>query len=123
MANRSRSPTNGSQTHFTEGEAPSVAWPSKAVRVGDESIAVIRKRVADPFYGPKGVPGLIRAQTHLAGGLVNSLAVGYGFNEIAYLHSQTRSRGLSLRERVNAYQKCIELQQNLGQRKPMMNFG
>ena len=30
---------------------PSVAWPSEAVRVRDESIAFIRKRVADPFYG------------------------------------------------------------------------
>ena len=51
MTNRSRSSANGSQTHFTEGEAPSVAWPSEAVRVGGESIAVIHKRVADPFYG------------------------------------------------------------------------
>jgi hypothetical protein len=51
VANRSRSPTNGSQIHFTEGEAPSVARPSEAVRVGGESIAITHKRVADPFYG------------------------------------------------------------------------
>ena len=30
---------------------PTVAWPSEAVRVGDESITFIHKRVADPFYG------------------------------------------------------------------------
>ena len=33
---------------------PTVAWPSEAVRVGDESITFIHKRVADPFYRPKG---------------------------------------------------------------------
>jgi hypothetical protein len=33
---------------------PTVAWPSEAVRVGDDSITFIQKRVADPFYSPKG---------------------------------------------------------------------
>ncbi len=33
-------------------EAPTVAWPSEAVRVDDESIALIHKRVEAPFYGP-----------------------------------------------------------------------
>ena len=33
-----------------EAVTPTVAWPSEAVRVGDESIAFIHKRVEDPFY-------------------------------------------------------------------------
>ena len=33
------------------GFFPTVEWPSDAVRVGDESITFIHKRVADPFYG------------------------------------------------------------------------
>ena len=35
------------------GFLPTVAWPSEAVRVGDESITFIQKRVADPFYRPR----------------------------------------------------------------------
>jgi hypothetical protein len=35
---------------------PTVAWPSEAVRVGDDSIAFIQKLVADPFYRPRGDP-------------------------------------------------------------------
>jgi hypothetical protein len=35
------------------GFFPTVAWPSEAVRVGDESNAFIHKRVEDPFYGPR----------------------------------------------------------------------
>jgi hypothetical protein len=35
---------------------PTVARPSEAVRVGDESITFIQKRVADPFYRPRGDP-------------------------------------------------------------------
>jgi hypothetical protein len=38
------------------GFFPTVAWPSEAVRVGDESITFIQKRVADPFYRPRGDP-------------------------------------------------------------------
>jgi hypothetical protein len=37
---------------------PTVAWPSEAVRVCDDSITFIQKRVEAPFYGPRGVPGL-----------------------------------------------------------------
>ena len=33
------------------GFFPTVAWPSEAVRVDDESIAFIHKRVEAPFYG------------------------------------------------------------------------
>ena len=34
------------------GFFPTVAWPSEAVRVDDESIALIHKQVEAPFYGP-----------------------------------------------------------------------
>jgi hypothetical protein len=68
---------------------PTVAWPSEAVREHDVSITVIQKRVEDPFYEPRGAAGLIKAHTQLPGGLVNSLAVGYGLNEIICLQSIT----------------------------------
>ena len=44
-------PQTGRRPILRESEAPSVAWPSEAVRVQDESIAFIHKRVAAPFYG------------------------------------------------------------------------
>ena len=34
------------------GFFPTVAWPSEAVRVRDESIALTRKQVGAPLYGP-----------------------------------------------------------------------
>ena len=49
---------------------PTVAWPSEAVRLPDESITSIYKRVAAPFYEPRGVAGLIKAQTHHPGELI-----------------------------------------------------
>ena len=52
-----------------EAVTPTVAWPSEAVRVGDDSIALIHKRVGVPFYGPRGVAGQIKAQTLRPGGL------------------------------------------------------
>jgi hypothetical protein len=36
------------------GFFPTVAWPSEAVRVGDESITFIHKRVDDLYYGSRG---------------------------------------------------------------------
>ena len=51
------------------GVFSTVAWPSEAVRVRDDSIKFIHKRVADPFYAKRGVPGLIKAQTPRPGGL------------------------------------------------------
>ena len=54
---------------YVPGFFPTVAWPSEDVRVGDVSIAFIHKRVGAPFYGPRGVPGLIKAQTQRPGGL------------------------------------------------------
>jgi hypothetical protein len=51
------------------GFFPTVAWPSEAVRVCDDSITFIQKRVEDPFYGPRGVTDPINAQTQFAGGL------------------------------------------------------
>ena len=51
------------------GFFPTVAWPSEAVRVCDDSITFIQKRVEAPFYGPRGTPGPIKAQTQFAGGL------------------------------------------------------
>jgi hypothetical protein len=51
------------------GVFPTVAWPSEAVRVRDDLIKFIHKRVADPFYAKRGVPGLIKAQTPRPGGL------------------------------------------------------
>jgi hypothetical protein len=36
------------------GFFPTVAWHSEAVRVREDSITFIQKRVADPFYRPKG---------------------------------------------------------------------
>jgi hypothetical protein len=51
------------------GFFPTVAWPSEAVRERDDSITFIQKRVEDPFYGPRGVPGPINAQTQFPGGL------------------------------------------------------
>ena len=59
------------------------------MRERDVSITFIQKRVEDPFYEPRGAAGLIKAHTQLPGGLVNSLAVGYGLNEITYIHSIT----------------------------------
>ena len=47
-----------------------VAWPSEAVRVREESITFIHKRVAAPFYWPRGVARLIKAQTQRPGGLI-----------------------------------------------------
>jgi hypothetical protein len=47
-----------------------VAWPSEAVRVREESITTIDKRVAAPFYGPRGVACPINAQTQHPGGLI-----------------------------------------------------
>ena len=47
-----------------------VAWPSEAVRVREESITFIHKRVAAPFYEPRGVACLIKAQTQHPGGLI-----------------------------------------------------
>ena len=49
---------------------PTVAWPCEAVRVREESITFIHKRVAAPFYGPRGVARLIKAQTQRPGGLI-----------------------------------------------------
>ena len=86
MENRSRSSANGSQTHFTEGEAPSVAWPSEAVRVGGESIAIIQNG----------------SQTHLTEGELPSVAwpseaVRVGVESIAIIQngSQTHFTGHS----------------------------
>ena len=47
-----------------------VAWPSEAVRVREESITFIHKRVAAPFYVPRGVACQIKAQTQRPGGLI-----------------------------------------------------
>ena len=47
-----------------------VAWPSEAVRVREESITSIDKRVAASFYGPRGVACPIKAQTQHPGGLI-----------------------------------------------------
>jgi hypothetical protein len=51
------------------GLFPTVAWPSEAVRGRDDSITFIQKRVEDPFYGPRGAPDPIKAQTQRPGGL------------------------------------------------------
>ena len=51
------------------GFFPTVAWPSEAVRVRDESIALTHKQVGAPFTGRRGVAGLIKAQTQRPGGL------------------------------------------------------
>jgi hypothetical protein len=50
---------------------PTVAWPSEAVRAPDESITSIHKRVAAPFYVPRGVARLINAQTQHPSGLIS----------------------------------------------------
>ena len=50
--NRGQSPRDDYDDGLSRGFFPTVAWPSEAVRVGDESIAFIHKRVEDPFYGP-----------------------------------------------------------------------
>ena len=62
------------------GFFPTVAWPSEAVRVCDDSIKFIQKRVEAPFYGPRGIPDPIRAQTQRpTGAWLNRPTAGAGW--------------------------------------------
>jgi hypothetical protein len=81
VTTQSRSSKNGAQTHFT-GYGPRGARP--CVSVCSVCSVVQRRETGDsPRALERGVPDPINAQTQRPGGLVNSLAVGYGLNEIA----------------------------------------
>jgi hypothetical protein len=54
------------------GFFPTVAWPSEAVRVCDDSITFIQKRVADPFTGREAFLIQSEPKRSLLGGLVKS---------------------------------------------------
>ena len=62
--------------------------PSEAVRVGDDSIAFIHKRVEAPFYGPRGTNRSTVAAPTVAW---PSEAVRVGDDSIASIHKRVEA--------------------------------